>query len=172
MAHIDDLTLINAAQLLSTDQVYVGRPGDPDPDRRAALSALGSFIVGAGGTGLEARIADLEALGLRRAAPKPFAATNPATIHFYDADIPREGLALVYIAGDSDGGAIMTFYRRGSYNRTTGFGFGKSKEFGSISDPGSGEYRFWVDGQTVGARLTVQARNTLARTVHILVFGP
>lgn len=45
MAHLDDLTLVSAAQLQETDELYVGRPSDPaDPDRRTLLGSLAGFM--------------------------------------------------------------------------------------------------------------------------------
>lgn len=46
MAHVDDLTLITAAQMLDTDLGYLGRPGDPDPDRRYTLDEIAKFLGG------------------------------------------------------------------------------------------------------------------------------
>lgn len=51
MAHIDTLTLVNAAQLADTDNLYVGRPGDVDPDRRTLLSSLAEKIGDVFGNG-------------------------------------------------------------------------------------------------------------------------
>lgn len=65
MAHVDDLTLLAAAQLLDSDNLYVGRIGDPDPDRRTRLDALASFMetalqgaVQSGSTGSYVRLAN------------------------------------------------------------------------------------------------------------------
>lgn len=38
--YIDQLTLVNAAQIAEDDIVYVGRPGDVDPDRRTEIMSL------------------------------------------------------------------------------------------------------------------------------------
>lgn len=46
MAHVDDLTLITADQMLDTDLGYLGRPGDPDPDRRYTLDEIAKFLGG------------------------------------------------------------------------------------------------------------------------------
>ena len=46
MAHVDDLTLLGAAQLLASDNLYIGRPGDPDPDARTRLEYLAQFLGG------------------------------------------------------------------------------------------------------------------------------
>ena len=46
MAHVDDLTLLGAAQLLASDNLYVGRPGDPDPDARTRLEYLAEYLGG------------------------------------------------------------------------------------------------------------------------------
>lgn len=40
MAHVDDLTLVNSAQMAAADNIYLAKLGDADPDRRAALSEL------------------------------------------------------------------------------------------------------------------------------------
>lgn len=45
MAHIDSLTLVSAAQIADTDNLYVGRPGDIDPDRRTLVSSLLAKIL-------------------------------------------------------------------------------------------------------------------------------
>lgn len=62
MAHIDDLTLVTAAQLADTDVTYVGRPGDPDPDRRTTIANLATKLVGAEGPDLITRVNNLEGL--------------------------------------------------------------------------------------------------------------
>jgi len=50
MAHVDDLTFLNAAQLLNSDLLYVGRPSDgADPDKRTDIEELISRIIGPGG---------------------------------------------------------------------------------------------------------------------------
>lgn len=36
---------MNAAQIADTDNVYVGRPGDVDPDRRALISSLQTKVL-------------------------------------------------------------------------------------------------------------------------------
>lgn len=47
MAHVDDLTFINAAQILGSDNLYLGRPSDTaDPDKRTDLDELISRIIG------------------------------------------------------------------------------------------------------------------------------
>lgn len=55
--HVDDLTLVTAAQLLEDDNLYVGRPGDPDPDRRTTLAHLAGRILGS----MPEAVDDLEA---------------------------------------------------------------------------------------------------------------
>lgn len=46
MAHVDDLTLVNSAQIAAADNVYLAKLGDADPDRRAALSELAKYLGG------------------------------------------------------------------------------------------------------------------------------
>lgn len=47
MAHVDDLTFINAAQILGSDNLYLGRPSDAaDPDKRTDIDELISRIIG------------------------------------------------------------------------------------------------------------------------------
>lgn len=47
MAHVDDLTFINAAQILGSDNLYLGRPSDTaDPDKRTDIDELISRITG------------------------------------------------------------------------------------------------------------------------------
>lgn len=62
MAHVDDLTLVTAAQLADTDVTYVGRPGDPDPDRRTTIANLATKLVGAEGPDLITRVNNLEGM--------------------------------------------------------------------------------------------------------------
>lgn len=45
MAHVDGLTLVSASQIADTDLLYIGRPGDPDPDRRTLVSSLASKLL-------------------------------------------------------------------------------------------------------------------------------
>jgi len=46
MAHVDDLTFINAAQLLGSDELYIGRPSDTvDPDKRTDLDELITKLI-------------------------------------------------------------------------------------------------------------------------------
>lgn len=53
MAHVDDLTFINAAQLLGSDELYIGRPSDTaDPDKRTDLDELISRLLGADAAGI------------------------------------------------------------------------------------------------------------------------
>lgn len=46
MAHVDDLTLVNSAQMAAADNIYLAKLGDADPDRRAALSELAEYLGG------------------------------------------------------------------------------------------------------------------------------
>lgn len=47
MAHVDDLTFVNAAQILNSDLLYLGRPSDAgDPDKRTNIEELISRIIG------------------------------------------------------------------------------------------------------------------------------
>lgn len=55
MAYIDQLTALLGANVLDTDIIYIGRPGDPDPDRRilvpqAAIALLARAPDGSAGT--------------------------------------------------------------------------------------------------------------------------
>ena len=44
--HVDDLTFLNAAQLLAGDNLYIGRPSDPsDPDKRTDIAELTTRII-------------------------------------------------------------------------------------------------------------------------------
>lgn len=45
MAHVDALTLVNASQIADTDLLYIGRAGDPDPDRRTLVSSLATKLL-------------------------------------------------------------------------------------------------------------------------------
>lgn len=46
MAHVDDLTLVNSAQMAAADNIYLAKLGDADPDRRAQLSELAEYLGG------------------------------------------------------------------------------------------------------------------------------
>lgn len=53
MAHVDDLTFVNAAQLLGSDNLYIGRPSDgADPDKRTDIDELISRLLGADAAGI------------------------------------------------------------------------------------------------------------------------
>lgn len=52
MAYIEDLTFTNAAGIADTDILYIGKPGDIDPDRRTSISELAAKLIGPSGEGL------------------------------------------------------------------------------------------------------------------------
>lgn len=44
MAYIDDLTFVNALGMTDNDILYVGKPGDIDPDRRTSVAELAERV--------------------------------------------------------------------------------------------------------------------------------
>jgi len=51
--HVDDLTFVAAAQILGSDNLYLGRPGDTaDPDKRTDVDELITKLLGADAAGI------------------------------------------------------------------------------------------------------------------------
>ena len=51
--HVDDLTFLAAAQILGSDNLYLGRPGDTaDPDKRTDVDELITKLLGADAAGI------------------------------------------------------------------------------------------------------------------------
>lgn len=111
--------------------------------------------------------AELPALtGLRR-SPTSYLLPGNTVVRIPDADIPRQGLLWMIVNGDSTPGPLwMQVYREGLYNGVHAFSNTIHWITGDSTQPTTGSWQIWVDGQGEVADLCVWTSNNWAREVR------
>jgi len=183
----DEMVVDNATD--GTRRIPVGRAGGPAvldasgkiadrlayegvADGVATLDASSKVAQRLAYEGQANGVATLDAAG-DLSVLKAVRATIPANgqVALADADgLIRKGMIIVVTDGNSSPGhVILQIYRSGNYNEAVASA-NINWVVGGTSDPGSGAFRVWVDGQAVDAPLILKSAVNYGRGVRILQF--
>jgi hypothetical protein len=87
--------------------------------------------------------------------------------------VPMAGLSFISVDGDkSPASAIVQVYRYGTYNGVWSLGQDGSWTMGKTSQPSTGSYRMWVDGNGESARLILRNYASWGRNLRVYKLFP
>lgn len=109
---------------------------------------------------------DLAALKVVRAS---IPANGQVSLTNADGLIGKGAIFIVTDGNSSPGHVILQIYRNGTYNEAVASA-NINWAVGGTSDPGTGAFRVWVDGQAADAPLILKSTVSYGRGVRILQF--